>query len=202
MAVAKLELANQALAYLLRDGLSSLESPKPTLEERTMRLHMQQAIEEVIEEYDWPQCRVIANLNSVTPNLRGWTYAYAIPSDAVVIWRISDLRGATVNKFEVGMTDDVSSDTNYIFTDDADLAIRYGSRRASLGRFTPQTFDLMARKLAIKGCLPITKDKRLFQLLESDYPKKLSAVKTRVANLEPEVTDIEFVPESILVRSQ
>ena len=136
MAVAELDLANQALAYLLRDTISGLDSPKPTLEERMMKQFMRQAIEEVIEEYDWPQCRVIANLSSVSPDLRGWTYAYAIPSDAVIIWRISDLRGTVVNKFEIGMSADISSDTNYIFADAADLAVRYDDSfgRRELGR--------------------------------------------------------------------
>jgi hypothetical protein len=200
MAVSKVDLANQALAHLSRDTIRDLDGSSPAAVH--MKAHMQAAIEEVIEEYDWPQCRVISNLILASGvNLRDWTYAYIIPSDAVCVWRVANLRGDELSDFEIGMSDDLSSDTNYIFADDASLAVRYGSRRASLSRFTPQTVGLMALRLAAKACMPLTKNARLRQALVQEYKTEASAVKTRMANLEPEVIDTEFTPEVISVRS-
>ena len=198
----EVDLANAALAYLQRDvNMTSLDGTKPQAVQ--IRQHMPQAIEEVIEEYDWPQCRVISTLVvGEGIDLRGWTYAYIVPSDAVVIWRVADYKGTTLSEFEIGMSSDLASDTNYIFSDDADLVVRYGSSRVSVGRFSPQTFDLIARRLAIKCCMPLTKDKQLMQYLEKEYARLLSKVKTQMANLEPELVDVEFTPQTISVRSE
>ena len=206
MARTEVDLANAALAYLQRDpNLRSLEGTGPAVVQ--VRQHIQTAIEEVIEEYDWPFCRVVAPLTFVLlqggeVTLRGWNYIYAIPSDAVMIWRVSDYRGNVVEDFEIGMSADISVDTNYIFAKTAGVAIRYGSRRVSISRFPAQIFDLMARKLAIHCCMALAKDKALFQYLEAQYERRRSAVITRYANLEPEVISIDTVPELILVRSQ
>lgn len=204
MARTEVDLANAALAYLQRDpNLRSLDGVTPPVVQT--KQHMQNAIEEVIEEYDWPFCRVVTSLVAIadtTIPLRGWSYLYQVPSDAVIIWRVSDLRGNVLEDYEMGMSDDVSSDTNYIYTSSPDLAVRYGSRRVGIARFPAQVFDLMATKLAIKCCMALTKDKALFQYLRGEYTKNKSAVITKFANLEPEVRDVDETPELITVRSQ
>lgn len=200
MAVSRVDLANQALAHLSRDTLRDLDGTSPAAVQT--KAHIQAAIEEVIEEYDWPQCRVIKQLTAVDiAELRGWTYAYAVPSDSVFIWGLTDLVDNAVTKFEIGMSPDPDSDTLYIFADAPGLSVRYGSRRASLTRFSPQTIALMGMRLAIKVCMPLTKDKVLKRELERAYKLEVSAVKTRMANMEPELIDVEFVPETISVRS-
>lgn len=200
MAVSTVDLANQALAYLKRDTIRDLDGTSP--EALHSKVHMQATIEEVIEEYDWPQCRVIKNLIAVdVEDLREWTYAYAVPPDAVIIWRIGNLKGDVLTEFEIGMSPVPETDTTYIFTDSATAAIRYGSRNATLSRFSPQTINLMAIKLASKICMPLTKDKALLQFLTKEYERVASKVKTRMANLEPELIDPEFTPELITVRS-
>jgi len=100
------------------------------------------------------------------------------------------------------MSSDLNSDTQYIFTNQATAYLRYGSSRVSIGRFGAQVFDLIALKLANLTCMPIAKDAKLMQVLINMYDKKLSKVKTLVANSEPEVIDVDFVPEAIAVRSQ
>lgn len=200
----EVDLANAALAYLQRDpNLRSLDGTTPSVVQT--KQHLQNSVEEVIEEYDWPFCRVVTPLVQVADPampLRGWTYVYQMPSDAVIVWRVSDLRGNVLEDFEIGMSADVASDTTYIYANTAELAVRYGSRRVSVGRFPAQVFDLMALKLAIKCCMPLTKDKKLFQYLRADYQRNKSAVITKFANLEPEVIDVDAVPELISVRSQ
>lgn len=203
MARTEVDLANAALAYLQRDpNLRSLDGTAPAVVQT--KQHMQNAIEEVIEEYDWPFCRVIDSLVQVDDTslpLRGWTYAYQVPSDAVIIWRVSDLRGTILEEYEQGMSADPSSDTNYIYANSADLAVRYGSRRVGIAKFPAQVFDLMATKLAIKCCMALTKDKQLFQYLRNEYTRNRSAVITKFANLEPEVREVDDTPELITVRS-
>lgn len=200
MAVSDVDLANAALGLLLRDTIRDLDGSEPAAV-RTKQ-YMQAAKEEVINEYDWYACRVVAPLIATTaPALRGWTLAYAMPSDAVCIWRVSDLKGNELEDFELGMSADVTLDTTYIFADTSGLAVRYGSRRASLSRFTPDVIDLMALKLAAKCCMTLNKDKQLLKYLKDEYKINLSAAKTKAANLEPEVQDLDFIPETISVRS-
>lgn len=201
MAVSEVDLANLALGMLTRDSIRSLDGKEPGAVQT--KQFMQQAIEEVIEEYDWPQCRVIKTLTAVElDDLRGWTGAYALPSDLVFLWRIEDSAGTLVTEFEVGMSGDVSSTTNYIYSSGAGLTIRYGSNRCPLSRFSPQTINLMAIKLAQKCCLPITKDKALYKFLTDQYKIELSKTMTRMANMEPELQDVEFIPQTISVRSE
>lgn len=203
MARSRVDLANAALAYLVRGSLPNLDGGG--METVQIKGSIDEAIEAVIEQYDWPECRVIGALLQVTGiDLRGWAYAYAVPSDMVKPWSVGDQRTSLKDAvpYERGMSSDISSDTQYIFTDQASAYLRYGSSRVSVGRFSASVFDLMALKLATLICLPIAKDAKLLQVHLNLYEKKLSSVKTLVANAEPEVIDTEFVPESISVRSQ
>lgn len=199
--IARIDIANMALGLLLRDTIRDPNGPEPAAVQT--KLHMDMAIESVIAEYDWPYCRVVQDLQVVDGvNLRGWAYAYQIPSDAVMVWRISDARETVVSKYELGMTDDVTADDNFIYADDTPLTIRYGSRRVNLNRFPPFIIDLIAKNLAIRVCMILTKDKQLYDMHSKKYPTDLSSAKTIVANMEPELQDVEFTPEVIAVRSQ
>lgn len=203
MAVSQVHLANTALAKLVRDGnIRSLDEVGSNA--KYMKQFLSDAVEEVIEEFDWPQCRVVQNLEAVTGvDTRGWSAAYAVPDDCVKVWRVNDVDPEKVSTitWEMGMSEDLTSDRNYIFTNDAGMKLRFGSKRASLERFSPLQRDLMALRLALKTCLLITKDKNLLTKLEQTYARDLSKIKTSYANMEPELLDIEFVPEVISVRS-
>ena len=123
MARTSLALANAALGHLVRDTLSSLETNTPGAVQ--IREQMQNAMESVIEEYDWPFCRVVAPLTAVSGVLpRGWTQVYAYPPDCVKIWHIGDERNTDTEPFEIGMSPDISSDTTYIYTNKAAAQVR------------------------------------------------------------------------------
>lgn len=201
MSRTKLSLANTALGHLVRDTLSSLESNSPGAVQ--IREQMQNAMEQVIEEVDWPFARVVTSLTAVsgTPP-RGWSFVYAYPSDCVKIWHLGDERNTVTEPFEIGMSPAIGSDTTYIFTNKADAQVRYGSSRVTIERFSPAAFELVGLALAVKCCMPLTKDRRLRDQLNSDYTKLLSKAATGIANLEPEVVDQEFVPDVIRVRSE
>lgn len=203
MARAPEDIANAALAYLVRDQIRTLDGTGP-MEVQT-KANMQSAIEEVIEEYDWWQCRVIAPLTLVTGiPARGWTAAYAVPPDLVKLWFVGDStqKNTTSIPFELGMSEDLSNDRNYIYTDQATPYIRYGSRRVSLDRWSAQQADLIAIALAIKCCMPLTKNEKLQASLRQEYRLRLNKVMTSAANAEPEVVNYEWVPETITARSE
>lgn len=196
------DLANLALGYLVRGTIRSLDGS--SVEAVQTKQYLELAKELVIEEYDWPECRVITPLTEVTlSNNRGWTYTYGVPSDLVKLWALTD---GTVSRtpilYERGMSDDVTSDKSYIFTNQAGAYIRYGSSRVSISRFSPQIFNLIGLRLAILCCLPLTKDAKLQNNLLNLYRNELGKVKTLVINSEPEIIDLEFTPESIRVRSE
>ena len=201
MSRTKLDLANEALGHLVRDTLTSLESNSPAAV--AIRARMDNAIESVIEEFDWPFCRVVGPLNltsGVAP--RGWAFAYAYPTDCVKVWHVGDERNTETEPFEIGMSSEIGSDTTYIYTNKADAQVRYGSNRVSIERFSPMAFDLVALALAIRCCMVLTKDRRLRMDLENSYTRLASKVSTSYANLEPEVVDHDFVPDVIRVRSE
>lgn len=204
MARSNEDLAIAALAYLVKDSIRSLDESGPYA--TAMKTHFAIAKEYVIEEYDWPQCRVISPLVLTTGvNTRGWAYAYQYPSDSLKVWAINDGSkglGYSITPFELGMSDDLTSDRTYVFTDLPSAYIRYSSSRVGIGQFSAQIFDLMALQLAIRTCMLITKDKVLKRDLEAGYKEKLSKVKTLYSNLEPEQTNIDYIPEFISVRSE
>lgn len=196
------DLANLALGYLVRGTIRSLDGS--SVEAVQTKQYLELAKELVIEEYDWPECRVITPLTEVTlSNNRGWTYTYGVPSDLVKLWALTD---GTVSRtpilYERGMSDDVTSDKSYIFTNQAGSYIRYGSSRVNISRFSPQIFNLIGLRLAILCCLPLTKDAKLQNNLLNLYRSELGKVKTLVINSEPEIIDLEFTPESVRVRSE
>lgn len=201
MAVSRVTLANAALAKLTRDRITDLDGKEPGAVQ--MSIHMDAAIEEVIEEYDWPECRVIVSPSAALGIDSGeYTYAYPIPSDCVVIHLVYEASNPRKPvPYEMGMDPDVTKTDSYIFTSTAAPRLRYGSRRCPLHRFTPLVIDLMATKLAEKTCLTLGQDKKYKLGLKDQFVKDLNHVKTLVANREPELYDNEFVPETITVRS-
>lgn len=204
MARSNEDLANAALNYLVRDGtIRSLDDSGPYAVQ--MKANYRNAMDFVIEEWDWPECRVIGTLQAVSVDSRGWSFAYTVPSDMIALWRLNDGSkglGETIVDHEMGMSIDPTDDRTYIFTDQASAYIRYGSRRCGIGRFGMQVFDLMALRLAIQTCMTLTKDKSLRQTLQKEYIQNLSKVKTIYANREAESYDTEFQPQFISVRSE
>lgn len=201
MARTDLDLANAALAYLVRDSLRNLDGSDLA----TVKIlgSIEQARDEVIESFDWPECRVVSKLTLTSGiDTRAWSYAYAMPGDVVKLWRVGEPDVAKSYPYERGMSGDLSSDTQYIYTNLADAYARYGSSRVKIGRFSSMTFDCIAMKLATLICMPITKDAKLLQFLKNSYRATLSAAQVSTANSEPEVVSVDFTPEVIAVRSQ
>lgn len=200
MSRSRVDLANAALALLVRGSIRDLDGSRPEAVQTNQ--HMDTAIEEVIAEFDWPETRVITSLTAVDlSDTRGWSYAYAIPPDCVKIWAVGETRETKPTLYNIGMSEDVSKDTTYIYSDLGSAYIRYGSRRASLGRLNPLVFALMAKKLAMLCCMSLTKSARLYQTLRKEYREDLNHAMVSAANSEPEVVDVEATPELISVRS-
>lgn len=200
MARTKLALANAALGHLVRDTLSSIDGTSPASVQ--VRENMSNATERVIEEFDWPFCRVVTSATEVSGVVpRGWTFVYAYPADCVKLWHLGNERNKETAPFEIGLSPDPTNDSMYIFTDFAGAAIRYGSNRVPIERFSPGAFDLVALALADICCMALTKDRRLKDSINAEYYRRLSKVQTSYANLEPEVLDNDFIPEAIQVRS-
>lgn len=197
----ELDLANAALAYLVRDRLRDLDgSDLATVQ---MLGNLNTAKEEVIEAYDWFECRVVAALQTPSDiDTRGWDYVYTAPGDLIKLWRVGPSRGTKSYPFELGMSDDILSDTLYIYSDYGSAYARYSSSRVSIGRFSATTFDLMALKLACLTCMPILKEVKMLQFLQNTYSQKLSKAIVNATMSEPETIDVDFTPETIAVRSE
>lgn len=197
MARSDVDLANAALRHLVRERLRNLDGgdPAPVM----LKANMTDARDYVLEEYDWPEARVVAPLETAAGiALRGYTYAYKVPPDFVKVWFFGDELGATRYPFEMGMSADITSDRSYFFSSSADAWLRYSSNRITTARLSVKVFELVAIRLAWICCMPLTKNEKLWNSLATTYDKELSKVKTLVANAEPEITDVDFVPQTVL----
>lgn len=129
---AQVDLANLALSFLVRDAIRDPNGSEPAAVQT--RLHSTHAVEFVIEQYDWPTSRVVSKLTQVSGVYgRGWAYVYALPADVIKVWNVGP---ESINKgeekiypFEIGLSADITSESTYIFSDQADAYIRYGSSR-------------------------------------------------------------------------
>lgn len=197
MARSDVDLANAALRHLVRERLSSLDGGDPA--PVALKANMRDAIDYVLEEYDWPEARVVMAAELATGvALRGYAYAYKVPTDLVKVWYFGSEAGDRRYDYERGMSADVTSDRSYLFSNSADAYLRYGSSRAGVGRLSMKLFELVAIRLAWTCCMPLTKNEKLWSKLEQTYERELSKVKTLVANTEPEVIDVDFVPQTVL----
>ena len=194
------DLANAALAYVARDTIVSLDGTSPAAIH--CKTHWYNSMLEFISKFDWPECRVIQSLELLEGvDTAGWSFAYGLPSDAEKIWYVGQQKFTKPAPYERGMSSDITTNRQYVFTNEANAFIRYGSSRVSIARWSAESFDLIAIILAQKICMPIGKDLKLHQYLGNLYKTKLSEIKTAVANSEPEVFSTDFVPETIAVRS-
>lgn len=197
MARSDVDLANAALRHLVRERLRNLDGGD--IAPVTLKANMADAIEYVLEEYDWPEARVVKALETASSvSLRGYAYAYKVPTDLVKIWYFGNEAGTVRYDYERGMSSDLSSDRSYFFSNSADAFIRYSSNRIGVARLSVKIFELVAIRLAWICCMPLTKNEKLWAKLEQSYDKELSKIKTLVANAEPEVIDVDFVPQTIL----
>jgi hypothetical protein len=199
MSRTRVDLANNALSYLVRDTIRSLDGAQPAAVHT--KQHMDLAIETVIEEHDWASCRVVNPLVQVTGvALRGWSFVYEKPADAIKIWRLENSQGQPLLRFEEGMSGDLSTNRSYIFANEANAQVRYGSNRVTVDRLSPFVFALCGLKLASLCCMALVKDAKLHKYLEDTYKLQVSKVRTSASFSEPELVDTEFVPELIQVR--
>lgn len=197
MARSDVDLANAALRHLVRERLQNLDGGDPA--PVTLKANMRDAMDYVLEEYDWPEARVVAPAEEAAGvDLRGYSFAYKVPADLLKVWYFGDQTGRQRFDFERGMSADLTSDRSYFFSNSGGAYIRYTSNRVSVARLNAKLFELVALRLAWISCMVITKNEKLWSKLEDSYNRELSKLKTLVANTEPEVIDVDFVPQTVL----
>lgn len=197
MARSDVDLANAALRHLVRERLPNLDGGDPA--PVTLKAAMVDALEYVLEEFDWPEARVVmAAEEAATVDLRGYSFAYKVPSDLLKIWFFGDQIGKVRFDYERGMSSELTSDRSYFFSNSGEAYLRYTSNRVSVARLSVKLFELVAIRLAWVCCMPLTKNEKLWSKLEQTYERELSKLKTLVANEEPEITNIDFVPQTVL----
>lgn len=202
MARTRIDIANRALAILVRDPIQSFEGNTP--EQIFMKQFVDSAVEYVISEFPVPAARVRTALTSVSGiTIPGWSSIYMRPADAVRIWEVSPLTPdkRTAYPYEEMLSPDIQENTTYICTNLANAYMTYSSSRVDIGRLTSHQFELAAYKLAEMSCMPLKKDKELFAFLGQEVLKKTAHEAALVFNSEVEEPDIDFIPEAIQVRS-
>jgi len=199
MTVSAVTFGNLALAKFGRDSIRTLDDNKAS--SNKVRDEWENSYLQFLEEFDWPNARVVEpGLLLSGVDTAGWTYAYQKPAAALVIRRVGEQLSNVHKPYAFGYSNDMTTQDEYIFSNESGAFIRYTSRLAPLTRMTNKQLDVASYCLAKRICRPLGASLLEWRRLDEAYTRELNALKTVYANMEPEVTDVDFVPELISVR--
>lgn len=95
----------------------------------------------------------------------GFTYQYTLPSDYLRDGTMSD--STAIYKIEKGK----------LLTDETTVKLKYIARITDPGLFDPMFGECLALLIAIKTCMPLTKDANLKNQLTAEYRRSLAEAK-------------------------
>lgn len=162
----KTDLCNFALGLVAEQRISSVdEANEPA---RLCKLHLDQAVREILRRANWRSCRKRAALAlSSTPPAFAWTKAYPLPTDWVRMVSFNDIDPENVTRplFEVEgrtlLTDEGTANIVYVQDITQGAAENYGLLDPLLSR---AIYTMLASKLA----WPLQQSRTLQEKLEQD----------------------------------
>lgn len=160
MARSKIEICNIALGLLGADSIRSFSEDNKRA--RMCELFFNFTRDALLAKFDWPFARNVVKLQNVvtdTPVPVGWQICQ-LPSDCATPRGIEP-EGSQYKWYVLGDT----LVTNKI----GSVYLRYTRIEENVLKYSPVFCNLVALGTAIKLCLPITQDKRLFDGLNKIY---------------------------------
>lgn len=197
------DICNLALSHLGdRATVASIDPPEGSAQAEHCARHYPQARDTALQEYTWGFSTTRRALAQMTSPVPGWSYAYALPADALIAFEVlPEGSMTTIGKIGFDMEADDLTGLPLVLTQEPNAVIRYGRRITDASRFSPLFVDALSWLLASKLAGPVVKGKagadqaaRCYQI----YQQILAKAATKDANQS--TTSQAFVPSSIAAR--
>lgn len=175
------EIANMALGEVSEQAITTVNDA--TTPATHVRLHIYQAIREVLASGNWKCARQPAVLGRLTalPEF-GWAYAYQLPTDYIGMYEFNEV--TTEERFQ----DMFEVNGKTLLTDESTASIVYIKDLSSDGNDISAMPPLMVKAcyltLAAKIAWPLQQSRTLKETLEASAEKALTKAKTRDAREE------------------
>lgn len=189
-AITTSDLFGNALGRIGETALG--QNDENTKAARTCKQHYDQSRRVVLANGPFTSARKRAFLARVSsPFVEGdeeWSYAYRLPSDFLRVFSINELSRPS---YEISGTDLL---TNY-----DSVMLKYTSDETRLHVLHPKVIDAIAAELAVRICMPITRDKKLWGELRKEAREILFEALSEDGVDEP--NDVLADPEILEIRN-
>jgi len=168
----EIQVCNKAL---LRIGANMITATNDTvdtitsesLEAKLCKLNFDLIRDIVCEDRVWSFALRRAELDFIDPEPPAYGFAnrFAVPLDALNIWRVSNSHGQV----------DWILEDDFILTDEDVIRVHYIKRLNSqeLLNATPQFIDSLSLRLAVELCMPLTENATMLESLKTEYEYRL-----------------------------
>ena len=168
----EIQICNKALLRLSANQVESTNGTVATLitdslESKLCALNFDLVRDIVLEDKVWSFALRRAQLDFDDPIKPAFGFAnrFAIPLDALNIWRVANSTGQVNWILEDG----------YILTNEASIQVQYIKRLNAdeIKQASPQFVDSLSLRLAIEFCMPLTENSGLLESLKNEYEYRL-----------------------------
>jgi hypothetical protein len=188
--VAPVDIANRALQLIGQDRISSLEQGTKAARMCSENYAHDRDAELRAHRWTFAMERISLPADAYRAPFE-YAYRYALPVDFLHLDMVGDCYvGASLTDYRVAPEVDYAIEGGYILSDTtAPLDLRYVRRMDETGLFDPLFVDVLAHRLALTLCIPITQDLALRDRIERGYERAvLRAVRANAVEKAPEPT--------------
>jgi len=148
-------ICNMALGHIKSKSTIATLDEKNNAEARICKLYYAQAVNETLEEFNWPFAKRTAVLATVGEAPLGWAFEYAYPSDCVAVRKIlTTYRSDKPIPFELMHSE--LSDSIVILTDEEAAQIEYTKRVTNTTLFSPKFTIAVSHKIGSLIAMPLS----------------------------------------------
>lgn len=163
------EIANLALAKIGSETIRSIDDAN-VKEARHAKLHLNQAIDEVLRAHFWGFALVTVELDeetiSTVAQIVPWTAAYALPADFLKLQEVRTVDGVKLEKFEMRRA---ASKRCLLTTIPDNVLLHYVARVTDPAEFDPMFIAALVTLLASKLARAISGSDQLETTLRQTY---------------------------------
>ena len=177
MSLSAVVLCNLALTRLGGSGIAALD--EGSKESRLCALLLDPSRDATLRDHPWNFATLRRALADTGTSVAPWAYGYAYPANCLFAREIVNPSGRAPIPFEVagdGMGGRV------IHTDQPQAVLRYTARITDLSACDPLFIEALSWKLAAELAIPLTNNRSLRDMAESQYRALLSLARANDAN--------------------
>lgn len=165
--ITEVSICSNALLKLGDQPITSLDDP--TERARLCKRFYAKVRDAALRVHNWNfAIKRVALVQSATAPAFGFTFAYVLPADYVLLLELSE-GDDIVYRIESGM----------LLTDVPSLSIRYIARVSDTAEFDLLFVEYLEAKLAMEMALPLTGSQSIYNAMRTEAAEKLAAARTR-----------------------